>query len=607
MSLANRTSRLRLIVLQALVVSLFATLGVRLWYLQVAHGSSYRAQAASQSVRDVVEQPTRGLIVDDMGRPLVNNRTAWVVSIDKTTLGNLSEDDQATLLARVAKVTGVKVGAIKKTLATWNGSAYQPVPIAEDVEQQVALQILEQPEDYPGVVADQETVRNYPQPYGVNAADVLGYLSPITASEYTQAKKDKDTSLNATSEVGRAGVEKEYDKWLRGMPGYTSVAVDSLGRELGDSSEVAAQPGDTLVTSIDAKVQATAEQALHDAITTARATYDPVTHKNYVADSGAMVVMEAKTGRVVRVHGGATLPDDIGWQPTEHPGRTLGMVVPSLEYYWPDVVKGARAAAKHASASILLRGSSYDEDEDRRQISALLRSGADALLLAPAAGTRTGRRLISWVASLPVPVVLMERQAPLVSGSHRLGWVATDHPLGAEIAVRHLAAQGHRRIAAIVGRLSPTSTWVVRGWRRACTLLGLDVDPQADLITVDPPSADGRRDAHAALDAVLARGATAVLVHSDLDALALLDACADRGVRVPADLAVVAYDDELAATGTPALTAVRPPREEVGRRAVEILVDRLTYGADLPAQRVQIVPSLVVRDSSHRVPVEARH
>jgi penicillin-binding protein 2 len=309
--MSNRTSRLRLIVLQALVFSLFATLGVRLWYLQVDQGSSYRAQAASQSVRDVVQQPVRGLIVDDMGRPLVSNRTAWVVSIDKTTLGNLSAEDQATLLHRVGTATGMKVAAIKKALADWNGSAYQPVPIAEDVKQQVALRILEQPEDYPGVVADQETVRSYPSPYGVNAAGVLGYLSPITADEYKQAQRDHDQSLNATSEVGRAGVEKEYDKWLRGMPGYTSVAVDSLGRELGKTNDVAAQPGDTLVTSIDAKVQATAEQQLHDAIQTARQTYDPVTHKNYVADSGAVVVMEAKTGRVVAMASEPTYNPDV--------------------------------------------------------------------------------------------------------------------------------------------------------------------------------------------------------------------------------------------------------------------------------------------------------
>ena len=99
--------------------------------------------------------------------------------------------------------------------------------------------------------------------------------------------------------VGRAGVEKEYDAWLRGMPGYQQVAVDSMGRVIGDEAEVSAQPGDTLVTSIDARVQSVVEQQLAATIQTARQTYDPVTHKNYVADSGAAIVMEAKTGRIV--------------------------------------------------------------------------------------------------------------------------------------------------------------------------------------------------------------------------------------------------------------------------------------------------------------------
>ena len=99
--------------------------------------------------------------------------------------------------------------------------------------------------------------------------------------------------------VGRAGVEKEYDAWLRGMPGYKQVAVDSMGRVIGDEAEVSAQPGDTLVTSIDARVQSVVEQQLAATIQTARQTYDEVTHKNYVADSGAAIVMEAKTGRIV--------------------------------------------------------------------------------------------------------------------------------------------------------------------------------------------------------------------------------------------------------------------------------------------------------------------
>jgi len=299
MSSTAKTSRLRLIVLQALVFSLFATLLVRLYYVQVVTGDTYSAKAASQSVREVVQQPARGLIVDDMGRPLVTNRKAWVVEVDKNVLGQLADGDRAELLERVAKATEVPVADIEKTLADWNGSRYQPVPIASDVPEAVALGILEQPEDYPAVVAEQQSVRAYPRPFGVNVAHVLGYLSPITEDEYDTARDRDDPSLNATSAVGRAGVEKEYDEWLRGLPGHTSVAVDSLGRPLGDGDSVAAQPGDTLVTSIDAKLQGVVEEQLHDAITTARNTYDKVTHKNYVADSGAAIVMEARTGRIV--------------------------------------------------------------------------------------------------------------------------------------------------------------------------------------------------------------------------------------------------------------------------------------------------------------------
>ncbi|WP_300679039.1 penicillin-binding protein 2 [Nocardioides sp.] len=293
------TSRLRLIVLQALVFSLFATLLVRLWYLQVDQGPTYTAKAASQSVRNVTVQPDRGLIVDDMGRPLVTNTKVWVVSIDKNTLAKLDDADEPILLKRVSKAVGVSVADIQKALDDWNGSRYEPVEIAEDVPEKVALAILEQPEDYPAVVATQQSVRDYPQPYGVNLAHVLGYLSPITETEYDAAKKASDPSLNATSAVGRAGVEKQYDEWLRGMPGQTTVPVDSLGRPTGAGTTTAAQAGDTLVTSIDAKVQATVEKQLAGAISTARKTYDKVTHKNYVADSGAAVVMEAKTGRIV--------------------------------------------------------------------------------------------------------------------------------------------------------------------------------------------------------------------------------------------------------------------------------------------------------------------
>ncbi|MBI2245941.1 MAG: penicillin-binding protein 2 [Nocardioides sp.] len=323
--MSTRSGRLRLVVIQVLVFSLFGTLFARLYYLQVVGGEEYHAQAAAQSVREIVVQPQRGLIVDDQGRPLVANRTSWVVSIDRTVLGKMTAHQQEVLVGRVADAVAVPARKIDQKLVTcgdegavpgtcWNGSPYQPVPVAMDVKQAVALRILEQPEDYPGVLAEQQSVRAYPRPYGVNLAHVLGYLSPITEDELDRADDNGDRSVNGASSVGRAGVEKEYDRWLRGMPGYKSVAVDSMGRVLGDDGEVAGQPGDTLVTSIDAKVQGVVERQLADTISTARQTYDEVTHRNYRADSGAVVVMEAQTGRIVAMAS----------QPTYDPGVWVG-------------------------------------------------------------------------------------------------------------------------------------------------------------------------------------------------------------------------------------------------------------------------------------------
>jgi penicillin-binding protein 2 len=319
---STHRGRLRLVVIQALVFSLFATLFVRLYYVQVVGGADYQAQAASQSVREIVQQPARGLVVDAMGRPLVANRSSWVVSVDRTMLGKMEDGVRERLVARVARAVGMRAGEVEARLRTcgdpgskagtcWNGSPFQPVPIATDVDRSVALLILEQPEDFPAVLAQQQSVRAYPRPYGINLAHVLGYLSPITEDEYDLAQEKDDRSVNGASSVGRAGVEKQYDKWLRGMPGYQRVAVDSMGRVLGEDSTTSSAPGATLVTSVDARVQSVVERQLHQMMTIARQQTDPVTRRPYVADSGSAIVMEARTGRIVAMASQPTYDPDV--------------------------------------------------------------------------------------------------------------------------------------------------------------------------------------------------------------------------------------------------------------------------------------------------------
>ena len=91
---------------------------------------------------------------------------------------------------------------------------------------------------------------------------------------------------------------------------------------------------------------------------------------------------------------------------------------------------------------------------------------------------------------------------------------------------------------------------------------------------------------------------TAVVVLPDPQAIALEQHAIDRGLRVPDDLAIVAYDDDVARFGDPALTAVRPPKEHVGREAVDLLVARIEAGDDRPVHRVELSPELRVRPST---------
>ena len=273
----SQRSRLRLIVIQALVFSLFATLFVRLYYLQVVSGEEYQAQAASQSVREIVVQPQRGLIVDDHGPAAGRQPHArgWSRSTAPCS-ARWTERQQRRLLERVGAAVDRRADAqIRKRLVTCGDAgsvaghllerlalpagAGRPATSAEPV----ALRILEQPEDFPAVLAEQQTVRAYPRPFGINARPRARLPQPDHRGRVRPGARTTATARStAPPSVGRAGVEKQYDAWLRGMPGYQRVAVDSMGRVLGDDGEVAGQPGDTLVTSIDAKVQGVVEQQL---------------------------------------------------------------------------------------------------------------------------------------------------------------------------------------------------------------------------------------------------------------------------------------------------------------------------------------------------------
>src|SRR3984957_2377399 len=299
-------SRRRLFGLYVIAAALLVTLGGRLWYLQVLDTAQYRQLAAVNQTRQIVVPAVRGMITDDSGSPLVRNQTEMVVSVNMMDLSQDTSDDGAAVLAKLAPLLHLsdKELSEKVRLCTrgvpqpcWTGSPYQPIPVAEHVSHAPAIQIMEEPKVFVGVTASLQPVVDSPMPDGANPAQVLGYLQPITQSEMA-ADHLPEAGFAGDDLVGQAGLEAQYNTELTGKPGTQVVSVNAAGDVLNTVGGTPATTGDTVVTSINAKVQAVAQQALNGAIERSRASGNDV-------NQGAAVV-ETTSGRIVAM---ASYPD----------------------------------------------------------------------------------------------------------------------------------------------------------------------------------------------------------------------------------------------------------------------------------------------------------
>jgi penicillin-binding protein 2 len=280
------SSRLR--VLALLVALMFVSLTARLWFLQVLATTTFQHDARDNSVRFAYTEPLRGQILDDQGRPLVVNTSSLEVRVNRQAMGDQAE----AVVMRLSDLLGVDPGVLRARLEDNRFYPFQPIPVAEFVRQDVAFAIGERPELYPGVEVQQVSVRHYPR--GRMAAHLLGYVGLINADEYD---KLKNKGYGQSDVIGRAGLEEEYEKYLRGTRGVQKFIVNSDGETIRALAAIEPTAGDDLHLTLDTRLQRAAEQELHDGLMNARTLNDSSGHP-LQANAGAVVVLDAKTGGI---------------------------------------------------------------------------------------------------------------------------------------------------------------------------------------------------------------------------------------------------------------------------------------------------------------------
>jgi len=273
----------RLDALALVVVFVFVALISRLAYLQVVQGSYYERLADGNRIRLIPIMAPRGTFYDRNGVPLVSNRPGRTVS-----LVPISGPIPEAVIDKLAAILAINPAQIRAKIAQQDGS-FEPIRVKTDIGPDTVAKIEERRSELPGVVIEIQPIRNY-----INndlAAHLFGYVSEISDVEL---ESRKDEGYRSGDIVGKFGLEKVYDKDIRGVDGGGQVEVDVTGRPVQVLGEKKPIPGNCLVLTIDARIQKAAEDAIDE-----RLQFLQTKLGNINAKAAAAVVINPNTGEIL--------------------------------------------------------------------------------------------------------------------------------------------------------------------------------------------------------------------------------------------------------------------------------------------------------------------
>jgi len=262
-------ARRRLPIAVGVVLLAFVALAIRLWQLQVTRSDELRLLSDNNRIRLHRVQATRGTVRDRLGRVIVDSRPSFdavLVPEDTDNLETTIENLSQLLHQSSAETQGMLHHAKGRP-------AFQEIVVRRDLSWDEIMAIETHQLDIPGVSLRITPRRSYP--FGTSLAHVLGYVGEVSPDEMARGDGYRMGDL-----IGKSGLERRWEKYLRGIDGGQQVEVDSVGRKLRVLREVPEVPGDTLTLSFDLDLQAAAEDAFRD-------------------KQGAAVIMDPRSGEIL--------------------------------------------------------------------------------------------------------------------------------------------------------------------------------------------------------------------------------------------------------------------------------------------------------------------
>jgi penicillin-binding protein 2 len=261
----------RLLFITVILCLLLFVLVGRLWVLEIVQGERLFTLAENNSIRLIPSPAPRGIIYDRTGKVLVSNRLSFSVTIHPW---DLSEEILDETIVHLSSILGLREEQIRQRIEAWP-NPFSSVLLKEDIGLKVATVILERRRELAGVDVEILPLRYYPDKERL--ATVLGYLGEINRQEL-QDLRNKGYSLG--DRMGRDGLEKIYDEYLRGEDGGWQTQISNKGKRIGVLGYREPIPGNDLVLTIDKRLQEIVWESLE-------------------GRSGAVIVLNPRTGEIL--------------------------------------------------------------------------------------------------------------------------------------------------------------------------------------------------------------------------------------------------------------------------------------------------------------------